>query len=228
MGLYRGHLHINDPAKAGLKIPYSFAIKLDDPLTDSLRRAFWTADYPASFITFNAENRKLEFLFDKTDSATPSSTGISSIFRLSGDVRAGINFQLRDDMMSGFEVAFYLSTSSLPGPWDGDITGFFITGLTNHIRLTCTSIFMQTDSRDIPYFAGQVTSGRLVISRRADTVGFTFSPADSRWSPTVMNSLTFPADSTVFVHVRMKVDDQLRYRHCLWSDFEVTKGTLNF
>ena len=234
MGLYCGHLHIADPEMAEIKVPYAFTMKTVDMLRDSIKSNFWMRGADTSFIIFNPENRQLEFLFNKVADSTsaqalgPAATGIRSLFRLSGDLETSIRFQLRDDMMSGFEVAFCISTSPLSGPWDGDIAGFYVAGLANHIRLTATSVKMQTDSRDIPYFAEQLTSGRLEISRKADTVGYTFYPGDPSLPPTVMNRCTYPADSAVFVHLRMSVDDRLRSRHCLWSDFEVTKGTIGF
>jgi hypothetical protein len=233
MGLYCGHIHIEDPEMAGAKVPFAISFKAVDMLRDSIKSGFWMRDSDRTDITFSPENGELQFLFSKASDSTsalarsPAATGIRSQFKLSGDLETSIKFQLRDDMVDGFEVAFYLSTSPLSGPWDGDIAGFYVTGLTNHVRLAGTSIDMQTDSRDIPYFAGKFAGGRLLISRRADTVGYTFIPSDSSIPMTVLNRLTFPADSAVFVHCRMSVADRLRFRHCLWSDFEVTQGTLS-
>ena len=233
MGTYCGHLHVEDRDRAAVRVPFTIMSLLVDSLNRfPVSAANWALqqDRDSAFIGFDYINKKLRFGFsvaaDSTDTAAVS-TGLRTCFSIGGDLSAGINFQLRDDMMSGFQVEYYLSTSPVAGPWEGDVAGVFITGLTNQIRFTATSINMQTDSRDVTRDASNF-AGRFTITRSADNVDYAFTPGDPRSPPMQMNTLIFPADTAVFVHIRMKVDDRLRSRHCLWSDFEVDKGKLKF
>jgi hypothetical protein len=226
LGFFSGFFHIADTAGAACTLPFVYTVAL----TDSLNRYplppnIWEIE-PAedsAFVGLDFFNQKVRFSFPPTGDATPASTGLCSRFALAGDLETSIRFQLRDDMRDGFEVSFRISTSPLSGPWDGDKTGFAISGLQSHVRFTCASVNMQTDSRDISRNF-QEFAGYLNITRRGDSVGYQFVPGDPQLPVIPMNRFVFPGDKAVYVHIRMSVDDRLRTRHCLWSDFRVKRG----
>jgi hypothetical protein len=233
LGFYCGHIRFEDHEGAGMKVPFSYSAMLSDPLdTFPVSEVFWTPEpiSDSTFIVFDFMNNKVKFAFPETGDSTgadPASTGLRSKFSISGDLETSVLFQLRDDMKEGFEVAFRISTSPSAGPWEGDKTGFLITGLPNHVRFTCSSINLQTDSRDVSRNLSDF-AGYLKIARKADSVSYQFIPGDPQLPIIPMNKFWFPADTGVYVHMRMSVTDRLRARHCLWSDFRVTQGNLRF
>jgi hypothetical protein len=233
LGVFFGRFRISDNQGAAMVVPFSFSMVIADPFNRyPITPEFWTPEplSDSTFIGFDFLNEKLKFAFSvSTDStaANPASTGLRSRFALSGDMETSVQFQLRDDMREGFEVAFRISTSPSAGPWDGEKTGFLITGLPNQVRFTCSSINMQTDSRDVSRNFTEF-GGYLSIARKTDSVTYQFIPGDPQLPMLPMNKFSFPADSAVFVHIRMSVTDRLRARHCLWSDFRVTKGRVRF
>jgi hypothetical protein len=230
LGAFFGRFRVSDNQGAAMVVPFSFSMVIADPFNRyPITPEFWVPEplSDSTFIGFDFLNSKLKFSFSETTDSAPASAGLRSRFALSGDLETSVQFQLRDDMREGFEVAFRISTSSSASPWDGDKTGFVIIGLPNHVRFTCSSVNMQTDSRDVsrnfPEFAGY-----LKIARQVDSVEYQFIPGDPQLPVLPMNKFSFPADSAVFVHIRMSVTDRLRARHCLWSDFGVTRGRLRF
>ena len=233
MGRYWGHWHVEDSAGAGVKVPYDITILLEDAMDTFLRdTAVWAPPLPgdSGYIIFDHNNNKWKFSFPAVtgpDSLSPASTDLHTRFRVAGDLQTSMRFQLRDDMTSGFEVSFYLSTSPNAGPWEGDKTGFFITGNAGEIHFTSSSIEYQTYSMDVERRVSNL-AGQLVISRKSDIMNYTYVPGDPGSPPVSMNSLTFPADTALFIHLGMKVDDRLHIRHCLFSDFEILKGELRF
>lgn len=231
MGTYYGHVHIIDPDSAGLKVPYVISVLMNDSLRKHLDPLFWITDSNSSNITFSLTlSDKLQFLFQGTGDSTGDQTGIRSKFSIRGDLETSINFQLRDDMISGFEISYYLSTSPGTGVWDGDNAGFYITGITANslVRFTTKSINLATESRELVRNTGQTIAGRLTLTRTGDTAGYSFTPFGESLNSLTMNKFYFPGDSTVYVHARMKVDDLLKTRHCFWSDFELKKGTVSW
>ncbi|MBN2036089.1 MAG: hypothetical protein JW768_05045 [Chitinispirillaceae bacterium] len=230
LGVFWGAFLIRDDENEGMSIPFSYSVILSDPFDHfPISKEFWTPQpqSDSGFIGFDYLNNKVKFDFVESADSTPASTGVRTMFMVSGDLETSVQFKLRDDMRDGFEVAFQISTSPLAGHWDGQKTGFLITGLPTHVRFTCFSVNMQTDTRDVtrnfPEFAGY-----LSIKRQADSVSFLFVPGDPRLPVIPMNRFTFPGDSAVYVHVRMGVSDRLRTRHCLWSDFRVDRGMVRF
>jgi hypothetical protein len=226
LGIFSGRFRISDSQGAALVVPFSFSMVIADPFNRyPISPELWVPEAipDSTFIGFDFMNAKLKFAFSETADSAAASTGLRSRFALSGDLETSVQFQLRDDMREGFEIAFRISTSPSGGLWDGDKAGFLITGLPNQVRFTCLSVNMQTDSRDVsrnfPDFAGY-----LKIARQADSVEYQFIPGDPQLPVLPMNKFSFPANTAVFVHIRMSVTDRLRPRHCLWSDFRVTKG----
>jgi hypothetical protein len=71
-------------------------------------------------------------------------------------------------------------------------------------------------------------SGRISLHRMGGTVRFQCAPDDPRASGVDLPQFTFPADDSVYIHLRMRVTDQTKARHCEWDDFLVEKGTLVF
>jgi hypothetical protein len=230
LGVFFGRFLISDNQGAAMVVPFSFSMVIADPFNRyPISPEFWVPEpiSDSTFIGFDFMNSKLKFSFSETNDSVAASTGLRSRFALSGDMETSVQFQLRDDMREGFEVAFRISTSSSAGPWDGDKTGFLITGLPNQVRFTCSSVNMQTDSRDVSRNFMEF-GGYLSIARKADSVAYKFIPGDPLLPVIPMNKFSFPADSAVFVYIRMSVTDRLRARHCLWSNFRVTKGRARF
>ncbi|MBN1129287.1 MAG: hypothetical protein JXA71_09890 [Chitinispirillaceae bacterium] len=226
LGLFSGTLRIEDLVGAFIALPFGYAMQLSDPLNHyPVAANNWTIEPlpDSAFVGFDFPTNRLKFTFAENGDTAPASTGLRTAFALAGDLETGVLFQLRDDMREGFEVSFFISTSPLSGPWDGEKTGFRITGQSSHVRFTCFSVTMQTDSRDVsrnfPEFAGY-----LNIARKADSIRYRFVPGDPQLTELPMNRFSFPADTAVYVHLRMSVTDRLRTRHCLWSDFGVIRG----
>lgn len=180
----------------------------------------------SSLLRFDYKDRKLIFVFppENGDEETAvKSTGIRSQFSVSGNFELKIDFKLRDDMTEGFELAFFVSTSSATGRWDGQVAGFFVSGNEGRVRLTCRSVQFQIQSKDIDFY-----SGELALSRQNDTLEYFYHDGNPLKDPLSLAVHGFPPDSPLYVHLRMTVDDRSKIRSCAWNNFVASRGELRF
>ena len=225
MGIFSGMLIIRDSYNALSSLPYRVQKLFFEPFdTYPLSENYWKKYHQGETTTigYHYVDKKLLFSFDEDDSTKLLSTGIISFFALSGDFHITIDFRLKDEMNDGFEIGFFVSTSSDTGKWDGDRAGIFIQGKQAQIRMECSSIEMQTYSRDL-----NLTSGELGISRQGQRLSYYYHDGNPLVSPESPISHTYVYDS-VFVHLKMSVTDRTRNHHVSWNDFYITRGFLVF
>jgi hypothetical protein len=223
-GSYKGVLLISDNHNAFTSLPYSITAQFYEsfdshPLLSHNWRLYNSND---SFtVKIDYPDKKLLLIFDTTETTLYHATGIVSRFRLAGDFRISIDFRIRDDMIDGFETGFFVSTSSDTGKWSGDITGIYLKGNQNHIRLECKSVNLQSFSKEVDNF-----NGNLCISRDSSNIDFYYHDGNPLQNPIPITRFTGSSEDTVFIHIKMVVKDRKRLRHSLWNDFYITKGSI--
>ena len=232
LGYCRGTLTLRDPDGDTALMPISVhRVFKNDFNPDSIGLRYWR-EYTDndSFIAFDRILGGLRFTIpgssgDVSSETLRTTTGMRSAFAISGDFQMSTAFELRDDMKSGFETSFFISTSPDPSLWSGEIAGIYLTGISgvnDFVQLICNSIYMQTTSSETVNYMGILT-----ISRTNNSLMFTYQK-DRLDKPTVLATLEYPAADSIYVHLRMQVNDRAWTRHCLWKDFEIVKGTISF
>lgn len=226
LDLYSGTLLCFDPCRAKVAIPFEIRKLFYESFnsSSSLDNNWVKNSRNDSTIRFDYFTEpKLQFIFSTADDGSSLSTGITSKFNLSGDFNITVDFKLRDEMTDGFEIAFFVSTSPDTGKWSGDIAGIFIRGSQGRMRLECKSIDLQSYSSEVTLY-----SGELGISREGSQIKYYHHDGNPQVIPPALITHDFISDDSLYVHIRMTVDDRLKYRHCLWNDFYVLKGRIAF
>jgi hypothetical protein len=229
LGFCSGRITVTDPQNDSTVFTVKAHRQLEDPFkTFPENTRLWSRYSDVSLnYGFDYIDSALRFYFDTiADSSSKpqnQSAGLHSVFRLSGDLEASVKFQLRSDMTSKFETAFFISTSPDTSRWDGEVAGIFITGTDNYVKLMTKSYPLQTRTNQTTNFGGILT-----IKRVSDSVKFIYNSVEPDKSPIDLLGFTYPANDTVFVHLRMQVDDRSKIRSCTWMNFTVTKGKIVF
>lgn len=223
-GNYNGVLLIDDNHNAFTSLPYTITAQFYEsfdsrPLLYHNWQLYNSND--SSTVKIDYPDKKLLFIFDTTQSSLCNTTGIISRFKLAGDFRISIDFRIRDDMIDGFETGFFVSTSNDTGKWSGDIAGIYLQGNQNHIRMECKSVNLQSFSKEVGIF-----NGNLCISRDNRNITFCYHDGNPLQNPIPIARFTGSPEDTVFIHIKMTVKDRKRLRHSLWNDFYITKGTI--
>lgn len=221
MGLYSGVLLITDSYGAYAGLPFEinniFCDSFDSPDLSGYWNNYITGDTNA--INFDFTDRKLQFLFSESDNIL--SDGIRSAFRISGDFSITVDLKLRDEMTDGFETSFFISNSQDTGRWGVKTGGIFLSGKQNQLILECRSVNLQSYIID-----EDRNSGKLGMTRQGSKLSFFYTDGDPRIKPQPITTHEYYADSAVYVHLRMKVSELSKTRHCLWNNFMVVKGSL--
>lgn len=227
MGLFRGTLLFTDPAGASAAVSYTVSRTFVDAFDGQVNARCWESYTPddSTHLGFDYIDGKLAFSFNHSDSAAGGhrSAGMYSRFALPGDFYTTVDFKLRDEMDEQFEVGYFISTSQDTGRWSGSKSGIFISGSSGRLRFECRSIDLQSYS-----FETTATGGELGIRKTDSTVSYFFHDGNPAGVPQHLVSQRFPADTGVFVHLKMTVYDVLRDRICYWNDFSVSEGAINF
>jgi len=79
-------------------------------------------------------------------------------------------------------------------------------------------------SKNVDYF-----SGRLRLQRQGELVSFACRDANPLSEMEHMSSFDFSeADTSLFFHLTMEVEDHSRMRHCEWDNFMIESGEVVF
>lgn len=132
-----------------------------------------------------------------------------------------VDFGLRDDMYSGFEVSFFASTKADTGRFPGRYFGVFLEGQDSWVDVKCKSVSYQTAVEAIAFYSGTIT-----LSRTDSTASFECTTTDAGAAVPSLPDFTFPASDTLYLHMRMRVTDQKRTRHCTWDNLRAERGVL--
>ncbi len=227
LGAHEGLLRVYDSwgesSCIGYHISRVFYDSFDNAQLDkNIWRLYESAD--TSCLAYEWDDKKLRFSFAANKESGEQAAGMRSLFRLAGDFKARIAFELRDDMFSGFETAFFVSTKPDTGRWTGEKAGLFLSGGDeDRVRLQARSVNFQISSRETPIY-----SGSFLIERTGATVIFECRDMDPRSDNSVFNDGFDYSLDTVYVHLSMKVADLERSRHCSWNNFQVDRGTILF
>jgi hypothetical protein len=221
-GSFNGTLIIQDQQSAFTSLPYNIEMQFLEPFDSHPRSSSYWQLYNSddtSMIKIDYTDKKLLFVFDTTQARQNTTTGIVSRFKLYGDFSISVDFRIRDDMDDGFETGFFVSTSSDTGKWSGDIAGIYLQGAQNRIRLECKSDNLQSFSKEVDLF-----SGKMGISRDSSRVSFFYHDGNPLQRPLPLTQLSYTSGDTVFIHIKMSVNDRKRPRHSFWNDLYILKG----
>jgi|WetSurMetagenome_2_1015567.scaffolds.fasta_scaffold90170_2 hypothetical protein len=228
MGAYSGTLVIQDASNAKLFLPYTvnkmFIDSFDSPQVSNQYWQYYNKNDSEHVVVDNRE-KKLMFSFKAVPDSLdkPQCTGIRSVFQVSDSLETSVQFKLRDDVDSAFEIDFFISSSPDTGKWDGEKAGIFISGQKNRLRLVCKSIYLQNKT-----FETDIVSGKMGIFRSDTRVTYYFGDGTSSKNLLSGVNYYFPRDVPVFIHLKMSVTNQSKDHYCYWNDFTITKGVLGF
>jgi hypothetical protein len=225
LGHQRGCLLIGDDQGATATVPYDLRrIYRESFSSFPLDTAFWrpydSAD--TTHIALDYADLKLEFHFepDSADSLQPRTAGVCTRYRLQGDFTVCVDFELRDDMYHGFETGFFASSSADTGRFAGRIFGVFLTGKGDWVNVKSRA-GLQTAIQEIRFYEGS-----LRIRREGTTASFAVRRAGPVKTWTSLATHTVSESDSVYIHLKMRVNDRRRARHCTWDDFTVEEGKL--
>jgi hypothetical protein len=228
MGVFKGSFDIFDQQEGDCTIPYHIEKQLVEsfntlPTTGGLWESYGVND-PRHF-KLDYPGPRLMFIYDTTAAKFLGKIGMISTFAICGDFSIGVDFELRDDMLSGFSIAFLVTEKPDTSRWVNR-AGIVLAGQGTQdngwIDLR-TNVGINISSETIRYSAG-----RLTIERNLDTMLFQYGPIGPEKVATT-SMMTWDLDfDTVWVQMRMGVDDLSRNRHCTWDNFSVDQGQVVF
>lgn len=229
MGIYSGNFLIADDHNGQLKLPFNIFLQFQDPFDNYPLSKSWWSLYKVGdpCIGFDYTDRKLRFRIEEGKTETQITTGLRSNFKLVGDFSTSIDFNLPENMRDGFECSFFVSTSPDTGTWNGSKAGFFISGNNGSVIFECRSTMFQSYSVD----TSRISSGSLKLVRKLNQLSFFFyrNSTNSQLSnDPPLSTLSFESDDTLFVHLRFIVKDKLKERYCMWNNFSVQEGLIEF
>lgn len=229
MGTYSGNFLIADDHNGQLKVPFNISLQFQDPFDSYPLSNIWWSSYKVDDpnIGFDYTDRKLCFRIEEGIIESQITTGLRSNFKLVGDFSTIIDFNLPENMRDGFESSFFVSTSSDTGIWNGSKAGFFISGNNGSVIFECRSTMFQSYSVD----TSRISSGSIKLVRKQNQLSFFFyrntTSSQSSNNPP-LSTLTFESGNTLFVHLRFVVKDKLKERYCMWNNFAVQEGLIEF
>lgn len=228
MGVLRGTLSIVDPVSATMNIPYAITRRFKDPFESFSLMNCWQMYDPADSalflkrVLFSDNDAVMQFVFPVDAAVGAAMCGIRSTFTVCGDYCCSIALTLRSGMFDGFETAFFMSTSADTGRYDGDVSGVFISGRNQEIQIKCKSVDGQVSLQSRSYL-----DGKILLARHSDTVCYMYQALGSAVSDTLARHL-YAADTGLYVHLRMQVDNRITERDCKWNNFYLTQGDVAF
>jgi hypothetical protein len=230
MGIFSGHAEISDQQNAVCTIPYIISKRYHEPF-DSFPPPFWNmynGDDTGITIKRNyisSTDATLLFIFNADPgkpSPFPVKTGGCSAFGVKRDFCCSIAFSIAEYSKNGYEVGFFVSTANDTGQWSGEVGGIFLSGRNSGTEIKCKSIGGQISTT-----TGDFLSGILWIERTGAAINFLYSSM-GMVSRDTLSKLTFDRQDSLFVHLRMIVDDVRETRSCSWNDFFIHSGELLF
>lgn len=229
LGLFNGNLFVCDEQNSFCILPFSisrvFFESFDQILSDS---TCWSRYYPEDTIhvglKFPGPSLRYEFNPDQSDTGIVTA-GIVSNFTVRRNFNIAVDFELRDEMLSGFDVIFLLTdradTSRLV-PRAGIYLSADLENVDRRLRMS-VGVGINVTSVQTDFF-----SGTLSITRDDDS-SLTFwyqEPVPTAVPVMLGTGFSFNPDS-VYIHLRMNVDDYSRRRHCEWDNLKIREGNIN-
>jgi hypothetical protein len=228
MGAQTGVFVIQDEQDGRCVVPYKVTKVMHDSFNSVMSGpSCWNIFNPGDQNHYKLVNPgpKLRLIFPANDTATFQSAGIMSSFCISGDLKIQVGYKLRDDMLNGFSVGFLLSSSADTSRWV-ERAGIFLSGNGDNNSAWVTvnaGVGINMARKNITTY-----DGVLQIQRSNGKILFVIKSPDSfAIADTIDKNFSFPHDS-VYVQLRMSVDDFSRNRHCEWDNFQITSGTITF
>jgi hypothetical protein len=230
MGTFSGCATIGDQQGANCSVPYIIT-KIFRETFESFPPPLWkmynindtVETIKHSYISNSDATLQFVFSVDETKPASfPLKTGICSEFSIKEDFCCSIVFSILEFSKSGYECGFFVSTSNDTGQWSGDVGGIFLSGRNSSTEIKCKSVDGQISSATRDYL-----SGTLWIDRKGTGINFMYSSMGTA-SKDTLSKLAFDRNDSLFIHLRMVVDDLRETRSCSWNDFIIHTGKLLF
>lgn len=219
LGLYTGTLIIKDAHNSCFSLPFTINKIFCDSFDSPILSRHWSkySENDTESIGFDYTDHKLQFKFSQLHKLM--TTGVRSTFKIGGDFRISVDIKLRDEMLDGFETGFLVSNRPDTSRWGASTGGIFLYGKDNQLSIECRSNNLQS------YIMDESRScGTFEITRQGSKLIFYFSDGNNKFHPQSITTHSYDQNSEVYIHLRMKVLDNYRNRHCLWNNLTVHHG----
>jgi hypothetical protein len=227
-GVFKGNYVVCDEQGGRCVIPYQITKNFVDPFSMSpFISPHWRVYNPSDsqHVVLNYRGPALQFSFPVNDSTGVRSVGVVSRFRLAGDFSISVDYKLRDDMLDGFEVGFFVSPKKDTSRWlrkGGLLLAGNLTGTGPGVTITART------GGSLTLNWTEVYDGRMRIERDGGKMTLIYQELPSTDPDDDTVKIGTFEDDTVYVHLRMDVDNFIRSRHCEWDNFCVSSGKVVF
>jgi len=231
--VFSGLLTIRDAQDSACRVPYAIEKIFIDSFLQPLPDArFWNVyDAPGDSFVVHQQQRRLglEFLFKKDTVREPATLSLVSTFSLKGDFSWSIDYWLywlQFYNSIGFELEFSSSTSFDTGQFSGDKAKMLLS-IQDGLKLQCSDPSGKSFSRganDFNYY-----DGMFKFVRAGSEYFIYFKPQGGAFH--LINegfSLRYDQSDSAYIHIRMTIADHTTEQSCIFPDFIIQQGVINF
>lgn len=228
MGSFNGTFLITDEQGVCVGLPYTIQKEFRDTVSSQgLNVAMWRtycANNDVDHITQFAlhKNYLMKFILDKSQGSTK--TGMVCRYGLIGDFCISIDFGLLSiipKILKHVRIGFFVSTSPDSAKYAGIEAGIYIRGIENSVNVHGEKgLISSLQSLNYNY-------GNMKIERVRDSIAL-YCWQENKLLPPPLIKVHFYEGDTLYVHVKMKVEDLDYTRYCTWDNFYIHSGKIEY